>query len=1170
MPDRVALSEESLPLDLELRIEALCGPFEAAWKDAANGGTRPRIEDYLAAAAEAERGPLFRELLKVELHYRRGEAPAPDEYRQRFPGHERLLGRLFEEQAEGEVPSRRGEDTASTRPDAPDQKPARRTPAPGDGGLPTIPGYEILGEIGRGGMGVVYKARQRVPSRLVALKMILAGPHASAGDLDRFRREADAVARLQHPNIVQIYEVGEADGRPYCALEYVEGASLGRQLRGTPLPPRRAAQLVETLARAVHHAHQHDVVHRDLKPDNILLIREGQTPGEAVPALDAPKITDFGLAKRLDVPTTQTQSGVIIGTPSYMAPEQATGKPQAIGPRTDVYGLGAILYELLTGRPPFRAATDLDTVLQVIADEPVRPSRLQPKTPRDLETVCLKCLQKEPPRRYASAVALAEDLQRFLKGEPIKARPAGALERGRKWARRRPAVAALLALLVLVTATGFALVTWKWYEAEQARQETKRLVVRLSLGQGQSLCERGDVGAGMLRLADTLVHAAEDSPDFERAIRANLAAWGGQLFPLQRLVPHPGEVRLVASSPDGQTLLTVADDNRVRLWRTASGEPVGHPLKHPQPVLAAAFSPDGNLVLTGCTDGKARLWEAATDRPLQSWDHGHPVRVAVFSPDGRAVVTGSDDGKVRLWDIATERLLHVAETESPVLALAFGPGGKVFRTATGSKDANGDGVVRLWEATTGKAVAKLRQRWGIKAVAFSPDGRTVLTGGEDHSAQLWETATGRFLGKVLQHQDTVVAVAFSPDGQTLLTGSQDWTARLWEAATGRPLGPPLEHGGPVSAVAFGPGGDTVLTASDDHTARLWKVAWRQPHLREFRHDDEVLAVAFTTEHEVLTASGHQAQRWDVANGKQVGPPLSQDDDIWTVAFNSGDQSILTGSRDGQAVVWDPASAPPKRFRHGYRVRSVAFCPGSEFILTGGGDMERNEGEAWLWDTATGRHNGEQLGSEAVWAVAVSPDGKTCAIASGKNAVRLWDIRRRTARDLRPHHQTRVVALAFSPDGGKLLTGSTDKTARLWDTATGAPLGQPLPHPGTVWAVAFSHDGRTMVTGGGDGNAYLWDTATGASIGKPWSHQGVVWAVACHIRNGLVLTGSRDKTARLWQIPEPLGGTPEQVRLWTEVITGMELDHGGSVQRLDASAWQQRRQRLLALGGPPLP
>jgi serine/threonine-protein kinase len=340
-----------------------------------------------------------------------------------------------------------GQATFSTDPG-----PIERTPSE----TTVVTGYEILGELGRGGMGVVYKARQIRLKRLVALKLVLAGPHAGPAHLARFQLEAQAAARLQHPHVVQVYEIGEQDGRSYFSLEFVEGGSLAQKLAAGPLSAEAAARLLVTLAGTIHFAHQHGVIHRDLKPANVLLTAD-----------DTAKVADFGLAKQLDSDAGHTQSGALLGTPSYMAPEQARGQVQAIGPATDVYALGAILYECLTGRPPFRGITVLDTLEQVQTQEPVPPSRLQPKLPRDLETICLKCLQKEQGRRYASAEALANDLSRFLRGDSIEARPTPAMERLLVWSRRRPAVAALLAviLLAVLILVGGSL----WYNAQLQR-----------------------------------------------------------------------------------------------------------------------------------------------------------------------------------------------------------------------------------------------------------------------------------------------------------------------------------------------------------------------------------------------------------------------------------------------------------------------------------------------------------------------------------------------------------------------------------------------------------------------------------------------------------------------------------------------------------------------------
>jgi hypothetical protein len=323
-------------------------------------------------------------------------------------------------------------------------------------GYDNLPGYEILGELGRGGMGVVYRARQVGLNRVVALKMILHGPHAGADDLARFRTEAEAIARLRHPNIVTVYEIGEHQGKPFFSQEFCSGGSLDRQLAGTPIKPEFAARLVRTLAEAMHAAHQANVIHRDLKPANVLLGADG-----------SPRITDFGLARKLDQ-AGQTLTGAVMGTPSYMAPAQAEGKKQ-VGPLADVYALGAILYECLVGRPPFKAATPLDTILQVVSEEPVAPRQLNAGVPLDLETICLKCLCKEPQRRYSSAQALADDLKRWQRHEPISARAVGSLERGVRWTRRNPVVAGLIAALAFVLVGGFAVGFWQWLRAERQR-----------------------------------------------------------------------------------------------------------------------------------------------------------------------------------------------------------------------------------------------------------------------------------------------------------------------------------------------------------------------------------------------------------------------------------------------------------------------------------------------------------------------------------------------------------------------------------------------------------------------------------------------------------------------------------------------------------------------------
>jgi hypothetical protein len=481
---------------------------------------------HVPANTAAEREARLNEVILAYLKAREaGPAPDPRDWVARHPDLAAELEEFFA--------SEEHIDRVAGRPRAQDQNTvtaAGATPVWGAGAVTAggpaaaaaglaVPGYEVLEELGRGGMGVVYRARQTSLGRTVALKMILSGPHAGVADLARFRAEAQAVARLQHPNIVQVHEVGEHGGLPFFSLEFVEGGSLASRLDGTPWQPAEAARLVLTLARAVGHAHARGVVHRDLKPGNTLLAADG-----------TPKVTDFGLAKRLagepGAPATGdglTQSGAILGTPSYMAPEQAAGKAKDVGPAADVYALGAIFYELLTGRPPFRGPTPLDTVRQVLADEPVPPRRLNPRVGRDPDTVCLKCLEKDPARRYASAEALADDLRRYLRGEAIRARPVPWWDRAWRWCRRRPgaaaaaAVAALAVLVVFGVVFGFnRQLRWQLGRTQDAERGLRAALTR-------QVAERMDGDLRQLAAAPQMMAAAlAVRPDWTEA---QLAAW---------------------------------------------------------------------------------------------------------------------------------------------------------------------------------------------------------------------------------------------------------------------------------------------------------------------------------------------------------------------------------------------------------------------------------------------------------------------------------------------------------------------------------------------------------------------------------------------------------------------------------------------------------------------
>jgi WD40 repeat protein len=845
-----------------------------------------------------------------------------------------------------------------------------------------------------------------------------------------------------------------------------------------------------------------------LTPNNVLLTAEGQ-----------PKIVDFGLAKLLVGGAGHTESGAVLGTPSYMAPEQADGRSKEVGPAADVYALGAILYELLTGRPPFKAETPLETLVQVVHDEPVTPRRLQPKVPRDLETVCLKCLNKEPARRYPGASALADDLRRYLDGEPVRARPVGPMGRAARWARRRPAVAALLAVCATGAAVAFAVVTWEGRQARRAQglaeqaqkaEEIQRVAAEAArerearqrrLYQGLSAgllrdralrhCEDGDVGRGLLLLARSLQLVPDDDLDLQRAIRTNLAGWQEQVHPLLGLLGHEDHVTTAVWSPDGRLILTAGVDRTTRLWDAANGQLRGRPLRLPRGISAAAFSPNGATFLT-VAGREVRLWNTATGEPAlkQALDlgKGGQFLTHAFSPDGCRIWTASRRSQttwLRSWQADTGRPLgEEVEIGKGVTRLTFSPDGQSFVTAGESRE------VRpcLWRSSTGKPVRVLNEHTHFgTVVAFNPkDGRSFVTGSYDHTCRLWDTATGELLRPPFRHHAEVRSVAFSPNGRTILAGGNDGFAQFWDVVKGTSPGAPMRHPDAVGPVGFSPDGRFALTVSRD-----------------------------------------QVRLWDAVTGDSLGAPLPHPKEVLGASFGPDGRAVLTRGRDSTVRIWQTATARPggRRLEHNGWVTAVAFSPRTgESFLTG---LGAREGKVLSWDTASDRKpevSFDRLGP--ILSLAYRPDGRIFAVGTRDRQVRLWDVEAgRPARGDPLALDDRVLAVAFSPDGRTLLTGIGKRRAEFWDVATGENQPEPLGHGKAVYAVAYSPDGRTVLTGSEDMTARLWDAATHKPLGVTLGHQGTVYAVAFRPPDGQVLlTGSEDRTARLWDTAtgRPLG------------------------------------------------
>ena len=803
-----------------------------AFKDAWHKGDRPAIAQYLPDEPPA-RAAVLVELIYIDLERRfnAGEPRRVASYLAEFPelaDDRRLVSEL--EAAENEL-RKRFAATATRVPDETQQS----GPATGDK-VRYFGDYELLEEIARGGMGVVYKARQVSLNRIVALKMILAGQLASEREVQRFYAEAQAAANLQHPNIVAIHEVGHHAGQHYFSMDYVAGKSLAQIVREKPLAAMQAARYLKTIAEAIEFAHERGTLHRDLKPANVL-----------IDEFDQPRVTDFGLAKRIEGSAQLTSTGSLMGTPSYMPPEQAGANDGKIGPASDVYSLGAVLYELVTGRPPFLGESLVVTLNQVLNTEPAAPRLLNPEVPRDLETICLKCLQKEPGKRYQTASALAHDLARFLKHEPILARPIGPFERTWRWCRRNPIVSSLsatIAALMLAAATGGSFLAISERNARTLADRNADLAQDAARHQKME-AQRADANARaeakMRLVAQAETKRADERTEEVRhtlyAARQQVAlnAWRENRADvlaeiLEQQKPEPGARDLRGFEWSYLQCLAKAPGRR---WHEAG------PM-----VNGIAISPDGLMAISVGFDGKATAWDVATGTPR--WDTGtafsSSVNAAAISPDGKTVALAGHSGQLRLYTIDGKPLANLDGHRTQVFGVAFSPDGKLLASA------GADDSVRLWEVATGKAMGSL---WPLRPIkrgelvrqtdpsqnvghtgmvwqaVWARDGRRLASCSSDGSVKIWMLPDKKLLRTLVGHAGLVVALAWSPDGQRLasvsrpLVGEGTGELKLWDPDTGRLEATMRPPSGGLHAVAFTPDGLHLVTGGEDRTVRVW-------------------------------------------------------------------------------------------------------------------------------------------------------------------------------------------------------------------------------------------------------------------------------------------------------------------------------------------------------------
>ncbi|HEV3003985.1 MAG TPA: protein kinase [Pirellulales bacterium] len=1072
--------------------------------------------------------------------------------------------------------------------------------APGHERLPrTLGKFQLIERLGSGGFGTVYKARDAELNRLVAVKVPHTGAFASDKDRARFVREAGFAARLEHANIVKVHEIAHEGPLAFIVSGYIEGQTLAAAVGARRPSVREAATLVEQIARAVDYAHGKGVIHCDLKPSNILVDGAGR-----------PHVADFGLARLSHPGVVVTLDGQAVGTPAYMPPEQAAGELSRVDFRSDVYSLGVVLYELLTGERPFRG--ELQMVLkQVLEDGPRPPRKLNDRVPRDLETICLKTMAKPQAARYATASALAADLKCFLDGEPIRARPVGHTERLWRWSRRKPLVAGLAASVAVLL---MALVAGLGVEVETERKLLDLLHRNLEAGQGIALLEARNSNG----LID-LVKACRTVADAPALFASRARIWSGwhaelagrldllishddtigkhglrwaafapgdrwvvttssdstaRLWDARTGMPHGGrfaherEERHIAFTADGRFFVTQGDMKTLRLWSTELAQPHGQPFTAPDNILRHALSPDGAW-LAAFSHGTLRVWNT-DDAKLIEQPHPEPgnVLAMAFSPDSKSLATASQNGAVELWDAATLAPGPAfAGHKGAVRVLAFSPDGRVL--ATGS---HYDHTVRIWNVATGEALTPpLEHGENLHGVVFSPDGSLLATACFDNQARIWQVDDGRLLHRE-RHDGPVLAVAFSPNGRWMASASMDGTARIWDVTSAEPRGWPVRHQRAIVSVAFSADSKRLVTASDDGTARVWSVVHRDDRVLE--HDDRVWQVAINPAGTLLAAGAENGRLrlWDTRTSERRGeeklthPGKAVEGlELLGVAFSSDGKRLATVG--GPFVqLWDTATLQPRGdpFEDpGSRV--VAFTPDSKLLVSGGGSQNDGGGTIHFWNIARRQRDGDSLESqeEPIHYMAISGDGKWLAAASEqRRGVRIWDVARRRLHKfiLREESHALVAALEFAPGGTTLAVATRDGVVRLWDAAKGEPSepGEPLWQRAVqVNAIAFNQDGTLLALASSDGAAQVFDTDSKLACGPPSRHGATCMSVALSRDGEWLASGSFDKTVRLRRLARSATSLDEIERL-TAISLGARVDENGSVHALSGSEWRALR------------
>jgi WD40 repeat protein/serine/threonine protein kinase len=1007
--------------------------------------------------------------------------------------------------------------------------------------------YELLEEIAHGGMGVVYRARDPTLNRVVALKLMLSGHFAGEQELKRFQVEAEAAARLDHPNIVPIYEFGELEGRPFLSMRFVNGASLANHPRDTPMDAVPAAKLMSTLARAIHYAHQHSVLHRDLKPANVLL-----------DAADEPHVTDFGLAKCLDDSNDGlTLSGAMLGSPNYMSPEQAAGDPKRLTTAADIYSLGAIMYELLTGRAPFRADTPLETMRKVMEEAPVAPHLLNKSADRDLETICLKCMEKEPVRRYGSGEALAEDLESWLRHEPIQARPIGKLGRLGKWTRRNPRTAFLALICSLAISAALVGQTIMGLRLRRANTNLSHSLSEAQWRQADDVDRANEHAEAIARFSHFLRVNPNDGPAASRVLSL-LASCN---FPLMLVPPLTNETPAVALdfSQAADRLATVTSGGTARLWDADSGK-LELELAHPAPLTHCFLCGEKDLrLLTLSAEPKVRLWDLGTgrlisERELGALNRADSWRSVVRTRDRRRIALNVQSNVVEVLDADSGAWMQPPiAVPMEIFRLVISADGRLLALATASQ-------VSLYKAGSDQPLfPPVELSSPPRDICFSDDGRWLacLT---QNTIWLMNTVTGgtepefsvrafriTFLGtsqRLITFGDGPVGPLGLIDGHTgkdlgspfgqpefgarrhgdLLFSPNEWqgnlrdTMRLLDPTTGHFQTEPFIHNGPFLVARLRSDGRVAATASQDRTVRLWSVEMERAEPLTLPVGQPAWEAQWSPSGDrILSTSGvatnGQMRLWDARSGAPLGPAVQLEHVAWFGQWAPDGTRVASAAQTG-AVIWDTQTGQSlcAPLRHGSSsLVHCAFSPSGEVLATAAQDRTIH-----LWNGHTGEVIGEPLiHSDVPLKISFSSDGRRLASACLDGTIRIWSVPEGKLVLGPLRHSVICWVAAFSPDNRWLVSASSDSTAQLWDAATGRPALPPFRHEGPVFWASFSPDGRAIATSTQSGTVRVWDAATGQLLSESMRHPGGVWYVKWSPDGRFLATTCYDGSARVW-------------------------------------------------------